>query len=200
MTLPKMKRICVFCGSSPGRQPAYLQSARDLGDALVRRQIGLVFGGGRMGMMGEVARTVFERGGEVIGVIPEGLVKKEMGYTDLADLRVVTNMHERKALMAELADGFIALPGGFGTLEEFFEVVTWAQLGLHPKPCGLLDAAGYYQLLGDFLDSAVREGFILGGHRDMILLESDPDALLDRFMAYQPPHIDKAAWALGLNR
>jgi uncharacterized protein (TIGR00730 family) len=195
-----LKRICVFCGSSPGSRPAYLQSARDLGEALVRRQIGLVFGGGRLGMMGEVARTVFERGGEVIGVIPEGLVKKEVGYTELADLRVVSTMHERKAAMAELADGFIALPGGFGTLEEFFEVVTWAQLGLHPKPCGLLDAVGYYTLLGDFLDNAVREGFILGGHRDMILVESTADALLDRFAAYQAPHIDKAAWALGLKQ
>jgi uncharacterized protein (TIGR00730 family) len=195
-----MKRICVFCGSSPGGNPAYMQAARSLSEALVRRKIGLVFGGGKVGMMGELARTAFELGGEVIGVIPADLVKKEVAYTGLADLRVVENMHERKALMAELADGFIALPGGFGTLEEFFEVVTWAQLGLHLKPCGLLDVADYYTRLGEFLDHAVAEQFILGGHREMILIERDPEALIERFEHYQAPVIDKAAWALSLDR
>jgi uncharacterized protein (TIGR00730 family) len=194
-----MKRICVFCGSSPGGNPAYMQAARSLSEALVRRKIGLVFGGGKVGMMGELARTAFELGGEVIGVIPRDLVKKEVAFTGLADLRVVDSMHERKALMAELSDGFIALPGGFGTLEEFFEVVTWAQLGLHLKPCGLLDVADYYSRLGEFLDHAVAEQFILGGHREMILIERDPEALIERFEHYQAPVIDKAAWALRLN-
>ncbi len=148
-------------------------------------------------MMGELARTARELGGEVIGVIPADLAKKGVGYSELADLRVVESMHERKALMAELADGFITLPGGFGTLEEFFEMVTWAQLGLHHKPCGLLDVAEYYQGRGAFLDHAVAEQFILGGHREMILIDRDAEALLERFEKYQAPVIDKAAWALG---
>jgi uncharacterized protein (TIGR00730 family) len=195
-----MKRICVFCGSSPGRTPAYVQAARGLSQALVRRGIGLVYGGGRVGMMGELARAVVELGGEVTGVIPGDLAKKGVAYDSLADLRIVDSMHERKALMAELSDGFITLPGGFGTLEEFFETVTWAQLGLHRKPCGLLDVGEYYQKLGEFLDHAVAEQFILGGHREMILIERDPEVLLERFAHYQAPVIDKAKWALGLQQ
>jgi uncharacterized protein (TIGR00730 family) len=194
-----IKRICVFCGSSPGKRPEYLQAARELGNALVRRKIGLVYGGGRVGLMGEVARQVFEQGGEVIGVVPVGLSEKEIAYTDLPDLRIVQTMHERKSTMADLADGFIALPGGFGTLDEFFEIVTWGQLGLHRKPFGLLNVANYYQLMGTFMDHAVEEQFVLGGHRSMILLEEDPDKMIDRMEQYHVPEIDKKAWVAGIN-
>ncbi len=137
-----MKRVCVFCGSSPGARPEYLQAAIELGQALAGKNIGLVYGGAKVGMMGKIAESVLEKGGEVIGVIPKDLVEREVAFTGLADLRVVGSMHERKALMADLSDGFIALPGGLGTIEEFFEVVTWAQLGIHPKPCGLLNVRG----------------------------------------------------------
>jgi uncharacterized protein (TIGR00730 family) len=194
-----IKRICVFCGSSRGRRPEYGVAARELGNALVRRKIGLVYGGGKVGLMGEVARQVFEQGGEVIGVVPVGLSQKEIAYTDLPDLRIVQTMHERKAMMADLADGFIALPGGFGTLDEFFEIVTWAQLGLHHKPLGLLDVASYYHKMGEFMDHAVEEKFIVAGHRSMILLEEDPDRMHDRMEEYRSPLIDKAAWVLGIN-
>ncbi len=134
-----MKRICVFCGSSPGARLEYARAARELADLLIKRNIGLVYGGARVGIMGEIASAVLKQGGEVIGVIPQELVEKEVAFTELTDLRIVGSMHERKALMAELSDGFIALPGGLGTIEEFFEVLTWAQLGLHRKPCGLLN-------------------------------------------------------------
>lgn len=194
-----IKRICVFCGSSPGKRPEYLQAARSLGNALVRRKIGLVYGGGRVGLMGEVARQVYEQGGDVIGVVPVGLSEKEIAYTDLPDLRIVQTMHERKSMMAELADGFIALPGGFGTLDEFFEIVTWGQLGLHCKPFGLLNVANYYQLMGTFMDHAVEEQFVFSGHRSMILVEEDPDKMIDQMEQYRAPEFDKKAWAVGLN-
>ncbi len=193
-----MKRICVFCGSSPGAKPEYVKMANALGRELVKRQIGLVYGGGRLGMMGALAKTIYAQGGEVIGVIPEELAKKNVAFTDLSDLRVVGSMHERKALMVELADGFIALPGGLGTIEEIFEVITWAQLSIHRKPCGFLNVAHYYDKLIDFLDYAVEQRFIESAYRKMIVIDEYPDALLQQFETYQPPQLDKAEWALGL--
>lgn len=193
-----MKRICVFCGSSPGARSEYVRAARLLGRMLIRKNIGLVYGGGNVGIMGEIAHTVFEEGGEVIGVIPKKLAEKEVSFTELTDLRVVSSMHERKALMAELSDGFIALPGGFGTIEEFFEVVTWAQLGIHHKPCGLLDVCQYYSKLISFLDHAVDQQFIQSDHRSMILIDESSEALLEKFEVYQPPRVDKTQWALGM--
>jgi uncharacterized protein (TIGR00730 family) len=169
-----------------------------MGEALVRKGLGLVYGGARIGMMGSIADTVLGNGGDVIGVIPAGLVKKEVALTELADLRVVSTMHERKALMAELSDGFVAMPGGLGTVEEFVEVVTWAQLGIHSKPCGLLNTAGYFDWLLTFLGHSVDEQFVEDCHLRMIQTADDPDSLLRMFESYQPPVADKARWALGL--
>lgn len=194
-----MNRICVFCGSSPGARPEYLQAAAQLGQALASKSIGLVYGGAKVGAMGQIANAALASGGEVIGVIPEQLVQKEVAFTDLANLHVVGSMHERKALMVELSDGFIALPGGFGTFEEFFEVLTWAQLGMHHKPCGFLNVCGYYDQLIAFLDHAVDQQFLRTEYRAMVLVDEDPEGLLAQFAAYQPPAIDKAAWILQLN-
>ncbi len=193
-----MKRVCVFCGSSPGSGPEYIGAAEQLGHALAGKNIGLVYGGAKVGMMGRIAQSVLDQGGEVIGVIPKDLVEREVAFTGLADLRVVGSMHERKALMADLSDGFIALPGGLGTIEEFFEVVTWAQLGIHLKPCGLLNVKGYYDQLMDFLDHTVSEQFVDSEHRSMILMDEDPKRLLQKFETYQPPTVDKARWVLRL--
>src|SRR5512139_3884150 len=187
-----MKRICVFCGSSPGSGPEYLDSAKQLGYTLASKNIGLVYGGARVGIMRKIAESVLEKGGEVIGVIPKGLVERELAFTGLADLRVVGSMHERKALMADLSDGFIALPGGLGTIEEFLEVVAWAQLGIHPKPCGLLNVKQYYDRLVYFLDHTVDEKFVELEHRLMILMDESPERLLLKFETYHPPIIDKA--------
>jgi len=195
-----MKRICVFCGSSPGARPDYLEAAAALGMAMAQRSLGLVYGGGRVGLMGHIARSVLAAGGEVTGVIPRGLVSREVGFTELTDLRVVETMHERKALMMDLSDGFIALPGGLGTIEEFFEVLTWGQLGLHQKPCGLLNAAGYFDHLVAFLDAMHTEQFIDREHRAMVMIEQDPHLLLNRFASYQHPTGDKAAWTLRLSQ
>lgn len=192
-----LKRVCVFCGSSPGRRPEYARAAAELGALLARRRIGLVFGGGKVGMMGRLAQAALENGGEVIGVIPRFLHEKRVAFAGLSDLRVVGSMHERKALMAGLADGFIALPGGLGTLEETFEMLTWAQLGMHGKPCGLLDAGGFFAPLLRFLDHVTEEGFIDHAHRGMILSASDPEKLLQQLADYVPPIADKAEWALG---
>ncbi|HOO77519.1 MAG TPA: TIGR00730 family Rossman fold protein [bacterium] len=189
-----MKRICVFCGSSPGADPEYVLAARRLGRALAARGLTLVFGGARVGIMGQLARAALEAGGEVIGVIPRQLVEMEVAYAALPELRVVESMHERKALMAELADGFIALPGGLGTVEEFFEVLTWAQLEIHRKPCGLLDTRGYYRKLMEFLGHAVEEKFIEPVHREMIQIDESPAGLLDKFRDYRAPRVNKAAW------
>jgi uncharacterized protein (TIGR00730 family) len=194
-----MKRICVFCGSSPGARPEYVEAARLLGHTLANKGIGLVYGGAKVGMMGQLASAALEAGGEVIGVIPEQLVAKEVAFTDLENLHVVISMHERKARMAELSDGFIALPGGFGTFEEFFEVLTWAQLGIHHKPCGFLNVCGYYDKLIAFLDHTVEQKFVKSEYRAMVLVDEDPERLLEKFAAYQPPKIDKAAWILQLN-
>ena len=195
-----MQTICVFCGSSPGSQPEYLLMARQLGQILAERKITLVFGGSKVGIMGEIAKTVLNNGGEVIGVIPEKLVKMEVAYEGLTQLHVVNSMHERKAMMAELSDGFIALPGGLGTIEEFFEVLTWNQLGMQNKPCGLLNICGYYDKLLEFVDVAVDQLFVEGCYRDMILVDQVPETLLEKMSAYQPPNADKAAWVLEMTR
>ncbi len=193
-----MKRICVFCGSSPGAKPGYSQAAIELGHALLDKNIGLVYGGGNVGLMGQIATAVLEKGGEVIGVIPKALAEKELAFTELDDLRIVGSMHERKALMAELSDGFIALPGGLGTIEEFVEVLTWAQLGIHQKPCGLLNVCQYYEKFSDFLDYVTDQKFLKKNHRDVVLIDDNPRSLLKKFEAYHPPSTDKAAWALRM--
>jgi uncharacterized protein (TIGR00730 family) len=182
-----MKRICVFCGSSAGKRPAYREQARRLGETLARRGMGLVYGGGSIGLMGIVADAVLAVAGEVVGVIPRRLARKEIAHAGLTRLHVVPSMHERKALMAELADGFVALPGGMGTLEEMAEILTWAQLGLHQKPCGLLDVEGYYAPLAAFLDHAVAEGFLRPDHRALLLVDRDPEALLDAMARWRAP-------------
>jgi uncharacterized protein (TIGR00730 family) len=174
-------RICVFTGSSPGARSEYADAARDLGCLLVERGYGLVYGGGNVGLMAVVADAVLERRGEVVGVIPELLVDKELAHRGLTELRIVQSMHERKAVMAELSDGFMGLPGGIGTLEEFFEVLSWAQLSLHDKPCGLLNLRGYYQHLIRFLDHAVDQGFLNPKHRSLLIVEEEPESLLGRF-------------------
>lgn len=192
-------RVCVYCGSSPGLDRTYLDAARMLGSELAAKDIGLIYGGGSVGVMGEIATAVFEAGGEVIGVIPKDLVSKEIAKFDITDLLVVPSMHDRKALMIEMADAFIALPGGFGTLEEFFEAVTWGQLGIHNKPCGLLNIDGYYDKLMQFLDHSVEAQFIHRTHRSMVFIEQDLGALLRRFKGYMPPNFDKVEWVRSLS-
>jgi len=184
-------RLCVFCGSSAGRDPVYMATARSLGEALARNGIELVYGGASVGLMGAVADAVLDHGGHVIGVMPQALVDKEIAHTGLKDLRVVGSMHERKAMMAELSDGFIALPGGLGTFEELFEVWTWAQLGYHKKPCALLNVAGFYDTLAHFLDDVVERGFVKPVHRAMLIVENDPAALIDAIRRYEPPKVEK---------
>src|SRR5207344_759709 len=184
-----MHRICVFAGSSPGARPEYALAAQELGRALVARRLGVVYGGARVGLMGAVADTVLAGGGLVTGVIPEGLVTKEIAHDGLTELRVVASMHERKAMMNDLADGFIALPGGWGTLEEFFEVLTWAQLGLHRKPCGLLNVRGFFDVLLSFVDHSVEERFLQREYRSMLVVSSSSDALLEQFDHYVPPAV-----------
>ncbi len=186
-----MKRICVYCGSNPGRQPIYREAAAALGRELVARNIGLVYGGASIGVMGAVADAVLQNGGEAIGVIPQGLATREVAHTQLSELIVVTSMHERKAMMAELSDGFVALPGGWGTFEEIFEILTWAQLGIHAKPCGLLNIANYYDHLALFLQHAMDERFVREEYKPMIIMEQQPARLLDRFTNYQPPSVRK---------
>lgn len=186
-----MKNICVYCGSNPGRQEAYSSAARALAQSLVDRNLGLVYGGASVGIMGLIADTVLQLGGRAVGVIPEALVRKEVAHKSLTELHVTQSMHERKNLMAELSDGFIAMPGGIGTLEEIFEIWTWAQLGIHAKPCGLLNAAGYFDALTTFLDHAVAEQFVKPPHRAILIVEQTPDLLLDRFASYQAPTVQK---------
>jgi hypothetical protein len=186
-----MRRICVFCGSSPGRSPNYDQAAESLGRALVERGLGLVYGGASVGLMGTIADTVLRAGGEVIGVIPDALIPYEVAHRGLKDLRIVRTMAERKAMMADLSDGFISLPGGTGTLDETFEMLTWSQLGEHDKPSGLLDVDGYYSNLIAFLDHAVKERFLRPEHRAMLIVETSAPALLDRFESYTPPKVEK---------
>ncbi len=187
----KLRRVCVYCGSNSGSRPDYSQTAREMGTALVRRGIELVYGGGRVGLMGVIADAVLAAGGKVIGVIPQDLVAREVAHRGLTELRVVGSMHERKASMVELSDAFIALPGGFGTMEEFCEVLTWVQLGLHRKPHGLLNVAGFYDPLLAFFDHAVAEAFVRPAHRSLVVAHTQPEGLLDLLTTVEPPHLDK---------
>jgi uncharacterized protein (TIGR00730 family) len=189
--MPSLARLCVYAGSNAGTNPAYAEGARALGAELSRRGVGLVYGGGRVGLMGVVADAVLAGGGEAIGVMPQALMDRELGHAGLTELRVVASMHERKALMAELADGFVALPGGIGTLEELVEILTWSQLGIHAKPAGVLDAAGFYAGFGAFLDHMVAEGFLHPRTREGVLADADPAALLDRLGEWRPPDVHK---------
>jgi hypothetical protein len=182
-----MTRVCVFAGSSAGAQPEYRQAAEALGRAVGERGIGVVYGGACVGLMGVMADAALEAGSDVIGVIPSALVAKEIAHRALTELRVVASMHERKALMADLSDGFIALPGGWGTLDELFEVLTWGQLGLHHKPCGLLNVHGYFDGLLSFLDHTVEQGFVKREYRSMIAVADSPGTLLDMLASYRPP-------------
>jgi hypothetical protein len=187
----EMKRICVYLGSNPGNNPAYVAAAETLGRELASRGIGLVYGGSSTGLMGRLADACLATGGEAIGVIPKKLVEKEIAHQGLTESHVVNSMHERKQLMADFSDGFITLPGGIGTLEEFFEVLTWNQIGYHAKPCGLLDVNGYYTCLAEHMDRMVAEGFLLPDHRRMVLTSPDPAELIDLFAEYDPPQVDK---------
>lgn len=180
-------RICVFCGSASGARPEYVQAAEELGRELVRQGIELVYGGGRIGLMGTIADTVLAAGGTAIGIIPEQLFAREVGHTGLTHLHIVGSMHARKALMVELSDAFIAMPGGFGTLEEFSEVLTWAQLGIHSNPCGLLDVDGYFDHLISFFDLQVTEGFLTPLNRSLVVMEREPKRLLELLEGYSPP-------------
>jgi uncharacterized protein (TIGR00730 family) len=186
-----LKSICVFAGSNGGTRDEYLVAARELGRVLARRQLRLVYGGARVGLMGALADAALSQDGRVIGVMPQALVAKEVAHQGLTELRVVESMHERKAMMGELADGFVALPGGWGTLEEFFEVLTWGQLGLHQKPCGLLNVHGYFDGLLAFVDHSIDEGFVRREYRPMICVSDSPDDLLDAMAAYKAPVVRK---------
>jgi uncharacterized protein (TIGR00730 family) len=186
-----VKRICVFAGSNGGARVEYAAAAQELGRVLGERQLGLVYGGGRVGLMGALADEALSAGVHVIGVMPEALIAKEIGHRGLSELRVVKSMHERKAMMADLADGFVALPGGWGTVEEFFEVLTWAQLGLHRKPCGLLNIQGYYDRLLSFTGHAVDEGFVRREYHSMISVSDSAGKLLDTMAAYKAPTVEK---------
>jgi len=185
-----VRRVCVFCGSSPGRDARYAAAAADLARGLVARDLGVVFGGGSVGLMGVLADHVLAGGGRLTGVIPHGLAARELAHRGVSDMRVVPTMHARKALMAELADAFVALPGGIGTLEELFEVVTWAQLGIHRKPVGVLNVAGYYDPLVALLDHAAAEGFVSDAR--IVLVDAEPERLLDRLASHDPP--PRPAW------
>lgn len=186
-----MDRVCVFCGSSSGEGGAYEEGARLMGRTLAGSGVTVVYGGASVGLMGTLADAALEAGGEVIGVIPKALQEREISHKNLTDLRVVGSMHERKALMSELSDGFVAMPGGAGTLEEFFEVWTWAQLGEHGKPCGLFNVESYYDPMLAFLDHMVVQGFLSEKHRDMVLVEKEPKPLLQKLTDYRPPDTPK---------
>lgn len=186
-----MKSITVFCGSSSGVRAEYSEAAKNLARLLVEKGIRLVYGGGNVGLMGIIADEVMKTGGEVIGIIPDSLDKREVGHRGITELRVVSSMHERKAAMAELADGFIAMPGGIGTFEEFFEILTWAQLGFHEKPCGILNIAGYYDGLLALCDNAVTEGFLRPLHRKLILDDADAGLLLEKMTNFEPKQLEK---------
>ncbi|HWT29996.1 MAG TPA: TIGR00730 family Rossman fold protein [Propylenella sp.] len=186
-----MQSVCVFCGSNPGARHVYAEAARALGRMLAERGLRLVYGGAAVGLMGTLADAALATGGNVVGVIPGVLVAREIAHAGLTEIRVVDSMHERKSVMAELSDGFIALPGGAGTLEELFEVWTWSQLGLHRKPVGLLNVEGYFNALIAFLDHQTNERFMRREHRDMLLVDADPALLLKRFETYRPPRVEK---------
>lgn len=186
-----MNRICVYCGSSAGSRADYASAATELGEALLRHDIGLVYGGASKGLMGILADTILRAGGQVTGIIPEALLKKEVAHPGLTDMHVVDSMHERKSMMADLSDAFIAMPGGFGTIEETVEALTWGQLMFHDKPCGLLNVVNYFDRFLAFLDHAVVEGFLKQQHRQMLIAADDAETLLTRFGEYQPPAVEK---------
>ena len=186
-----MRRVCVYCGSSPGRNAAYASVAKELADALVRHEIELVYGGADRGIMGILANAVLDRGGKAHGVMPQMLMDKEIAHPGLTELHVVASMHARKSMMAALSDGFIALPGGYGTLEEIIEMITWGQLHFHDKPCGLLNVEGYFDHLLAYFDHAVAEGFLRRANRDMLLVDVDPIGLVQQFERYTAPQVEK---------
>ena len=186
-----MKRICVFCGSNKGAKIQYIEAAKSLGKALVEKNLGLVYGGGKVGLMGVIADEVLAAGGEVIGVIPQSLVAREVAHQNVTQMHIVNSMHERKALMADLSDGFMALPGGMGTFDEFCEILTWAQLGIHQKPCGILNIENYFTPLLAMFDHAMREGFLRDLHRALVIEATEPETLLDLFAKHQPQHVEK---------
>ncbi len=184
-----MESICVYCGASPGDDPAYTEAARSFGRLLAERGLRVVYGGGKVGMMGTVADAALDAGGEVVGVMPEALAESEQAHEGLTELHIVESMHERKRTMADESEGFVALPGGFGTLEEIVEVLTWAQLGIHEHPCGFLNVGGYYDELLSFFDYQHAEGFVSERHRGMVTVATDPEMLVERFEAYRPPRV-----------
>jgi len=186
-----MRNVCVFAGSSTGNRKEYTAAARELGRAVAQRGLGVVYGGGHVGLMGQLADEALAAGGRVTGVITEALLAKEVGHRGLTELRVVKSMHERKAAMADLSDGFVALPGGFGTLDEFFEAITWAQLGIHRKPCGLLNIASYFDGLLAFIDHAVAEAFVRREYREMLCVSDSAAGLLDLMSSNRPPVVEK---------
>lgn len=188
-----MKSVCIFCGSSIGARDAYRDDANRMGEEIARRGLRLVYGGGKVGLMGVVADAALRAGGEVLGIIPESLMNKEVGHGSLTELLVTSTMHERKAAMADAADAFIALPGGFGTFDELCEILTWAQLGIHQKPIGLLDTEGFFSQLTTFFDFVLDQGFLRPEHRSLLLEDHDPAALLDRMQRWQPVNVAK--WA-----
>jgi len=188
-----MRRIAVFCGSQTGSSPIYADAARQLGEEMVRRGFGLVYGGGCIGLMGVVAESVLRLGGEVVGVIPRSLFRKEVAIENATELLVVETMHQRKALMADRADGFIALPGGYGTCDELFEILTWAQLGIHRKPIGLLNVNDFFDPLLDWIDNMVKEGFLKSKYRELLMVAAKTGELLDRFEKFQPLEL-KEKW------
>ncbi len=187
----QLTRICVFCGTNPGSRPVYRSAARELGRVLAEQDIELVYGGASVGIMGELADSVQEHGGHVTGIIPQQLMEKEAAHTGIRNLIVVASMHQRKSQMADMSDGFIALPGGIGTMEGFFEVLTWGQLGIHAKPAAILNVEGYFDQLTGFLDHAVQEGFLTDTHRHAIIVESGPDRVLQRMRAFTPAESEK---------
>lgn len=186
-----MKRICVFCGSSGGARPEYAAAAQTLGKEMATRGIGLVFGGGRVGLMGAIASSVLEHGGEVTGIIPHGLMIREVAHNGVVDMRVVDSMHERKAMMNELSDAFVSMPGGLGTIEETAEMLTWAQLGIHRKPVALLNVLGFYDPLIAFLDRTVEEGFLRRENRELLVVGGDAVSLLDKLVSYEAPEMER---------
>ena len=192
-----MKRVCVFCGSNAGTRPEYGIAAQRLAAVLARRGLGLVYGGGNIGLMGMLADSMLQAGGEVIGVIPQSLVAKEVAHRGLTELRIVDTMHQRKAMMNELSDAFVALPGGFGTLDELFEILTWSQLGIHGKPVGLLNASGYYDSLLTMLDHAVEERFLRPAHRELVIADTEADSLVRHLSSFAPVQAGKWANANG---
>ncbi|MFW5735081.1 MAG: TIGR00730 family Rossman fold protein [Oceanidesulfovibrio sp.] len=186
-----MRRICIFCGSNPGNDPVFANRAQAMGEALAKRGLGMVYGGAAVGLMGRTADAALANGAEVIGVLPRALAAKELAHPGLSELHIVDSMHERKALMAKLSDGFIAMPGGIGTFEEICEVYTWSQLGFHDKPCGLLNVNGYYDCFLDMLDNAVTQGFLKQAHRSILYASPTPETLIDAFESYEPPRTNK---------